>query len=67
MSLRLEFVADITNWLGMSDQVLFSAGSIFSLCVCSEASATVYLESTEEPMPIVSPTSSVSAFIFNSC
>ncbi|CAJ1373697.1 unnamed protein product [Effrenium voratum] len=48
--MKLEFVADITNWLGMSDQ----------------ASATVYLERTEEPMPIVSPTSSVSAFIFNS-
>eukprot|EP00438_Fugacium_kawagutii_P022689 Skav224913 [mRNA] locus=scaffold1112:563377:570407:- [translate_table: standard] len=47
---KLEFVASVTNWLGVSDQ----------------ATAVVELQTSEEPMPIVTPTSAESATILNS-
>lgn len=47
---QLEFQVSITNWLGRSDQ----------------ATVVVDLENSEEPMPIVTPTSAVSTTIYNS-
>ncbi|CAK9013480.1 unnamed protein product [Durusdinium trenchii] len=49
-TVQLELVAQVTNWLAQSDQ----------------ASVLVTLETMEEPMPIVSPTSAQEATILNS-
>eukprot|EP00913_Durusdinium_trenchii_P000087 g77.t1 len=48
--IQLELEVSLTNWLGLSDQ----------------ATAVVALETVEEPMPLVTPTSAVATSILNS-
>ena len=61
--LRLEVVAKATNWLDQSDQACGHRVMPFHHL---QASVLVTLETLEEPMPIVSPTSATSLTVANS-
>lgn len=55
-------MATVTNWMGNSDQARPPRGEH----TCKQASAVVRLETSDEPMPLVTPTTPQSATIQNS-